>query len=487
MTPKRRILVLLKQVASTIRFTRDHLIDRASAVPGFNPDDGAALEAALLLKDAGNAHITVLTLGPESAAAVLRDALACGADEAILVTDPAFRGSDSLCTARTLAAAIRKLGAFDLILCGRRASDGDTGQVPPMLAGFMNAEFLPDLTEIPTGFRGVATVARAKSYLRRPTIMGLRKASRAVIAALDRTALELPPELCGLTGSPTRVLHTEAVEQPVKTPCILDGRSALDFIRTAQSESPAPTPANTETDDSHGRCIVLEHPIDPAYTRGYAVQVMPLPDGSIAESAKSLADILRSSAPDLVLAASDTRARSVLPYTAALLGLGMTADCTEFAHRNGGLVQIRPAFGGDLMAHIVSGTAPALATVRASVTSRVMLAGGCGLGSKANFKRLSRIAAVLGTEIGASRGAVDAGFAPYSMQIGQSGKSAAVNLYVAVGISGAAQHMAGLKNVPQILAVNTDRLAPILLHADAAVQADCEQILTLWEQELHIV
>src|SRR5579859_7650036 len=89
----------------------------------------------------GGGRCTVLTLGPPSAEDCLREAIACGADDGVLVTDPAFAGSDTLATAMAVAAALRSLGPFDLVLCGRNSVDADTGQVPPEVAEILDLPF----------------------------------------------------------------------------------------------------------------------------------------------------------------------------------------------------------------------------------------------------------------------------------------------------------------------------------------------------------
>ncbi len=134
------IIVLVKQVPDTRNvgaqaMNADGTINRAALPAIFNPDDLKALEQALLLKDKfPGSHITVLTMGPKRATALLRDALYRGADEAILLSDSAFAGADTLATSYALSTAIKKIGQYDIILCGRQAIDGDTAQVGPQVA-----------------------------------------------------------------------------------------------------------------------------------------------------------------------------------------------------------------------------------------------------------------------------------------------------------------------------------------------------------------
>lgn len=131
-----KIVVCIKQVPDTTEIKLDPVTGTLirDGVPSImNPDDKAGLEEALRLKDKYNAHVTVITMGPPQAEAILREAYAMGADRAILLTDRRFGGADTLATSNTIAAALRKLDA-DLIIAGRQAIDGDTAQVGPQIA-----------------------------------------------------------------------------------------------------------------------------------------------------------------------------------------------------------------------------------------------------------------------------------------------------------------------------------------------------------------
>ncbi|HOA19547.1 MAG TPA: electron transfer flavoprotein subunit beta/FixA family protein, partial [Sedimentibacter sp.] len=144
------IVVCIKQVPDTTEVRIDpktNTLIREGVPSIINPDDKAGLEAALRLKDEYNAHVTVLTMGIPNAEDALREALAMGADEAILITDRAFGGADTLATSTTLAAAIKNLD-YDLIITGRQAIDGDTAQVGPQIAehlGLVNISYAEDI------------------------------------------------------------------------------------------------------------------------------------------------------------------------------------------------------------------------------------------------------------------------------------------------------------------------------------------------------
>ena len=143
-----KIIVSIKQVPDTsgkVAVNPDGTLNRASMQTITNPDDMNALEAALKIKDATGCKVIVVTMGPAPAAGMLREALAMGADEAILVSAREFGGSDTYATSQILAAAINKVGveADDIVLCGRQAIDGDTAQVGPQIAEKLH---LPQVT-----------------------------------------------------------------------------------------------------------------------------------------------------------------------------------------------------------------------------------------------------------------------------------------------------------------------------------------------------
>jgi len=132
-------VVLVKQVPDTRNITGDVMkedgtINRSALPAIFNPEDLNALEMALQVREQYGGQVTVLTMGPPSAAEVLREALYRGADQVLLLTDRRFAGADTLATSYTLKCAVEKLGKFDLVFCGRQAIDGDTAQVGPQIA-----------------------------------------------------------------------------------------------------------------------------------------------------------------------------------------------------------------------------------------------------------------------------------------------------------------------------------------------------------------
>ena len=225
-----RILVCVKQVPDTmeVKLSSNLTLQRDFVAQVMNPADESALELALRLRDQNGGAVTVLTMGPERAESMLREMLSRGADKAAHLIDPAFAGSDTLMTARFLSMAARHLGGYDLILCGKRAADGETGQVGPMLAQMLNMACVPNITGAElqgsaltahqlteTGtiiWRArvpcVLTLCEWSCRLRLPTIMGLRRARNAQILKLTSETIGNTEN--GFKASPTRVIHVRA-------------------------------------------------------------------------------------------------------------------------------------------------------------------------------------------------------------------------------------------------------------------------------------
>ena len=161
-----RSIVLVKQVPDTSNITgsamkEDGTVNRAARPTIFNPEDLSALEAALEVKDRFGGTVTVVSMGPPKAADVLRDCLYRGADRAILVTDRRAGGSDTLATSYILSQAVKTVGEFDFVFCGRQAIDGDTAQTGPQCAEKLGVPQVAYLTEIIDVKDGFATIRRA--------------------------------------------------------------------------------------------------------------------------------------------------------------------------------------------------------------------------------------------------------------------------------------------------------------------------------------
>ena len=235
-----KIVVCVKQVPDTkggVQFNPDGTLNRAAMLAIMNPDDKAGLEAALRLKDQYGAEVTVLTMGLPKAADVLREALAMGADKAILVTDRVLGGADTWATSQTIAGALRNLD-YDLIITGRQAIDGDTAQVGPQIAEKLH---LPQVTyvtdikkdgnslivkrqledgymELKVNTPCLLTCIKELNTPRYMSVSGIFECYDKPVEVFDYNALKDDPlietDTIGLKGSPTNVYKSFA--PPVK-------------------------------------------------------------------------------------------------------------------------------------------------------------------------------------------------------------------------------------------------------------------------------
>ncbi len=198
-----------------------------------NPLDRNALEAALLIKEQSAAHITVISMGPPPAGDIVKECLALGADNGILLSDPSFAGADAYATAYTLAKAIEKVAAVDVVLCGRASSDGATEWVGPELAIFLDMPVVTMVRELvesegtswkvkadlENGYRlvqvelpAVFTVTQGVNTPRTLSFSGIIKARKKEITTWGLDDLALPAESVGLSGSPTIVSKLTYIE-----------------------------------------------------------------------------------------------------------------------------------------------------------------------------------------------------------------------------------------------------------------------------------
>jgi electron transfer flavoprotein alpha subunit len=256
----------------------------------------------------------------------------------------------------------------------------------------------------------------------------------------------------------------------------------------------------------------------------YVVDSPYLKDFNDEPYTNALVSLIKEYKPNIVLAGATSIGRSFIPRVASALETGLTADCTHFAIDGNTklLLQTRPAFGGNLMATITcSNFRPQMATARHKVFKKavkdesrkgnvilktiegdslksrtrliefvkevestvnlseadIIVSGGRGLGEAKNFALIRELAELLNGAVGASRAAVDAGWIPYSHQVGQTGKTVCPKLYIAIGISGAIQHMAGMQSSENIVAINKDPSAPIFEIATYGIVGDLFEVV----------
>ena len=233
------IIVSIKQVPDTTEVRIDPetgTLVREGVPSIINPFDENAIEAGLQLREQHGGQVTVITMGPPQAEQALREAIAMGADAAVLVSDRAFAGSDTLATSYTLAQTIRKLGEFDLILCGKQAFDGDTAQVGPGLAEQLGIaqityaialevegkrlrvkRLLDDRFEVTeTRLPALVTVVKQINEPRHAGLKGVMRARKAEVPVWSAADIEADVTRCGLSGSPTNVVRVFSPQRQTK-------------------------------------------------------------------------------------------------------------------------------------------------------------------------------------------------------------------------------------------------------------------------------
>jgi len=223
-------IVCIKQVPDTgdVRLDPEtNTLSREGVQSIMNPYDQHAVEEAVSLKEQLGGEVTVLSMGPPQAEEVLKQAISCGADNAVLVSDRAFAGADTWATSYTLAKAVEKIGDFDLILCGKQSIDGDTAQVGPGLAIQLDIPFVTCIQKIRSasdtelimermmddGYDVVAanypmllTVVKDINQPRVPSLKGKMKARKAEVLVFSAADVGADSKKIGLAGSPTQIM-----------------------------------------------------------------------------------------------------------------------------------------------------------------------------------------------------------------------------------------------------------------------------------------
>ncbi|MEA1959670.1 MAG: electron transfer flavoprotein subunit beta/FixA family protein [Chloroflexota bacterium] len=224
------IVVCIKQVPGTTDIKVDpetNTLVREGVESIINPFDCYAIEEGARLRDRFGGKVTVVTMGPPQAEAALREAISLGADEAVLISDRAFAGSDTWATSYVLSKTIEKIGEYDVVICGKQTLDGDTGQVGPGVAEMLKIPFIAYVSEIEeigdgrlrvrrmveegyetieAGLPAVITVAKEINVPRLPSIRGTMKAKSAQVPVWSAADIGAEEDKAGLAGSPTRVV-----------------------------------------------------------------------------------------------------------------------------------------------------------------------------------------------------------------------------------------------------------------------------------------
>ncbi len=231
------VIVCLKQVPGTTQVKIDpetNTLIREGIENIINPFDTYAIEEGVRLRERFGGKVTVISMGPPQTEAALREAVSLGADEGILLSDPAFAGADTWATSCTLSMALRKLEPYDLVICGRQTLDGDTGQVGPQLAEMLCLPFVAYVSQIEEIADGemrvrrmvddgyeimgsplpaVITVVKEINTPRLPSLRGIARSKSASIAVWGVKELNIDPDKVGMAGSFTRVIRIFSPQQ----------------------------------------------------------------------------------------------------------------------------------------------------------------------------------------------------------------------------------------------------------------------------------
>jgi electron transfer flavoprotein alpha subunit len=618
-----KIIVPIKQVPETDEQRYDpatRTLAREGVTSVINAYDKRALTEAIRLRAVYGGSVTAITMGPAQAREALVECLGRGVDKAIHVTDRAFAGSDTLATARTLAAALRRF-SFDLLLLGKFSTDSETGQVGPELAELLDLPQVTGVTAIEMGEGGTLR-------LERETDTGLEVVECALPALLTaaerlikpvkskpelieegRRRVEEEPDLIeiwgayelgiateesGLTGSPTWVAELRGVEIERERRILLGGVDDAVGVMLAELEARGLRGGKRAGRSREGRLpeqvekprsdrsvwavaeFVPEREGEKSLRRislelaGEAARLAAEVGGEaagvvmgsrvgaahleemgrhgtrkvlVADDEKLivggpegyawvLARAIEEYMPWAVLMPATAFGRDIAPRVAARLGLGLTGDCIGFeVDGEGRLLQLKPAFGGQVIAPIISRTVPVMSTVRPGVlpvlvgtekgrpevqvirlsteglpeqrsrlievrqegeaglsldAARLVVCGGRGIGGPEALPEVYEFAARLGKWMGldgrevavaGTRKVVDEGWLPWHQQVGLTGRSVSPDLYVGLGVQGNFNHTSGILGSGVIVGVNHNADAAIFEACDLGVVADWREFV----------
>lgn len=436
-----------------------------------NPFDACAYEEALRVK---NAEVTILSMGPQTAKDFLLKLTRLGAKKAILLSDKAFAGADTLATAYTLSLAVKKLNP-DLIFCGRQTLVGDTAQTGPMLSVLSETSLITNVMSIDEIGESVTCTTRDNGVERAtlPALLTIERINNlrlpSIMSKLGEVEIWSAEDLgadiskCGLNGSPTRVVKTfENESGKRKCKFITPEELPLVIAESLKKRNDELSENVTASQKLSKVFIIGEGPRPFAETISDDITVLPL------TSAEDLAQKIIELKPNAVLWGSDSLSKKVSAQVGAMLGLGLCADCTLLETDGNELYMYRPALSGSVIAKIVSRTKPAMATVRTTQNGAdIMVA--AGFGAKDDLDIIKAFADEYSAEIVTTRKAVDNDILPYGMQVGLTGKTVSPLVYIAVGVSGAVHHIAGMQKSGTIIAINPDKDAPIFEYADYGI------------------
>ncbi len=444
-----------------------------------NPFDACAYEEALKI----GGEIILLSMGPLTAKDFLLSLTRLGAKKAILLSDAAFAGADTLATAYALSLAIKKIKP-DYIFCGRQTLIGDTAQTGPMLSVYAKANIITnvmgilsideseiicntrDLGEIKANAPALLTIERINN-LRLPSI----RSKTGEIEVWSARDINADTNRCGLKGSPTRVIETHENSSGRRRCKYITANELLNVIENSVKKKCENTSQNTVSDKKLTKVFCVGRA-----ALEYAKTVCNNPTVISLDTAESMARVIKSENPDAVIWGSDGIAKQTSAQVAAMLNIGLCADCTSLETDGKILYMVRPALAGSVVAKIKSITRPAMATVRTTQNDMNDILVSLGFGARNHLDKVKAFCQKIGADLVTTRKMVDNDFLPYEKQVGLTGKTVAPAVYIAVGVAGAVHHIVGMQRAGTVIAINPDKDAPIFDYADYGIIANIEDI-----------
>lgn len=356
--------------------------------------------------------------------------------------------------------------------------DGDTAQVPPMLAQRLGMNIVTGVMDLDgdkirtrSGSEGMLTDQTIFTFerirtLRFPSVF----APRGAVETWSQADLRLDGKRCGMQGSPTRVLRSYESAVGRRNCTFYD---TLDFdaiIKDALTKKASTTVPSLSPQTE--RIYYVGNIGDVA--RRYAKTAIRLEAHK--KSAEAFADALRALDAKIVLFEACEEYRLLAAQSAVILGAGLCADCISFREENGSFVMTRPAIGGNVTADIVSTADMSFATVRQNESREDEIVFSVGRGALPYFDKIQALADRYGASVTCTRAVADLGILPYRCQVGVTGKTVSPKLYVAFGISGAVQHTSAITGAQTVLAVNADKDARIFDYSDCGIVCDIKNL-----------
>lgn len=592
------IVVLVKPVPKNGvgKFNDDFTISRNEISAVVNPYDLHALEEALRIREKQGGKVSVVTLGSEKSKECLRYCFSLGVDEAVLIKDDSFRGSDTYATAVIFKTFLEKYKEYDLILCGKSSTDGSTAQVPAELAALLNMEFSTNVKKCDCGKDYVQCEAEYDNYIisrkqsypvllslskeinvpRMPTVKGILASRKQKPIVVGNDMLEIDANHCGMKGSLTKVRKTTRLNhQSTRAGIMYSGENAFHdhFKKNLKSGKDAETNEGYEIlkpllpvsenviaviceSEEKRLCKESMEAVSIACELSYKWNaklitvtygnqqsnyselmeqlsktgvitnyMIPVEDRNLIETAK-IADevipVLQKEKTKMVLMAGTIRGRELAPFIAAKTCSGLTADCTDLDIQDGKLIQTRPAFGGEVYAVIESkNSIYEMATVKPNIYSKkfkvdglhtenivckkltakkdwayemcknqvslnqkVIFGIGKGVCKKEYVTVIKEYCKKKKFGLCGTREVIDQGLLTYAHQVGLTGKIIDPEIYVAIGISGALEHVVGIMNSSIIVSINQNEAAPITKTSDYFYKNNIEEFIQYLKEEM---